>query len=975
MIHSSRKLSEHPNAWVRQFACEDLKPLIICRGPIRKEAMTVFEEMGIDQYGILLSDKDSIMYAYAQAPELRTLTDDHRVHRVEDYSGSTKEDRKIRISQIIEITKEFGYNSIFAGYGFMSEDADMVRAMEHAGLCFIGPHSGTQSAAGLKDQAKRTALAVDVSVTPGIDDVTVRTLLNKAKDADVLSAIAQKFDLDVDLSSFQSKSNALSVDELHAMANMILEASYAKGVDLFSIEELIEGLRIAMTELYRNYPEYRIRLKAISGGGGKGQRILASAKSFKEYEGNLDQQIIMALKPLSSMAREVLAEVKCAGVGDRKNIIAELNIEQTRHQEIQVVGNGVWCITLGGRDCSLQMHEQKLLEVSMTVEELALEIDLQKTRVHQANTADEQQKHQAALATLELDLVTLKQMEEEAQRFGLAVGLNSLSTFECIVDQKQHFFMEMNTRIQVEHRVTELCYAVQFTQPNHPKACWTVTSLVELMVLLARHGKDLPCPTRIPRQVASVEARLNACNDALLPHAGGHIDEWSNPIAGEIRDDQGICVRNPDTDTFMRYHLAGAYDSNIALILTYGDHRAKAYQHMAEVLRVSKLKGEQFASNLAFHYGLLHWFISQNVHARPSTKMVVPYLTAVGALKQQVDQCDFTIALQSVLTHYDHYDVAIKQRIAQIIKSKHTLLLRPLKFLMKEAHVLAGWMSKIRNQFTIKQGTVEFLSNPLEILADLYHFLNLDQREARPALQQIWTHDAHMLQQGLEFYQDVQERLGIDQWQDLQACLAQDWSTWRSHSTATVHSTLALIDADMWHEIQASHWGHQLGLDLLKIMPLLAHRCEFFALQMCDDLSVHIPDRFMQSDFQKQMSYVLAPPPIAKSDELVAQSGGMFYPREAPNLPFLIEEGDHFEKGDPLYIIEVMKMFNKVYAPFSGRIVKRLVDGEGIIIKKGQAIFKVKPDLEMEEIDPQIQQAHRKIFTREIVQEVLSYSL
>ena len=57
-------------------------------------------------------------------------------------------------------------------------------------------------------------------------------------------------------------------------------------------------------------------------------------------------------------------------MGDNKNVLVELNIESTRHQEIQVIGNGDWCMTLGGRDCSLQMHEQKLLEVSVTRESL-----------------------------------------------------------------------------------------------------------------------------------------------------------------------------------------------------------------------------------------------------------------------------------------------------------------------------------------------------------------------------------------------------------------------------------------------------------------------------------------------------------------------------------------------------------------------------------------------------------------------------
>lgn len=84
LIHKSRKLSADASDWVRSFSCEDMKPLIICRGPIRKEAMDVFDEMGIHGYGILLSEKDSITYTNALAPELRKLTDPDRVHRVPD---------------------------------------------------------------------------------------------------------------------------------------------------------------------------------------------------------------------------------------------------------------------------------------------------------------------------------------------------------------------------------------------------------------------------------------------------------------------------------------------------------------------------------------------------------------------------------------------------------------------------------------------------------------------------------------------------------------------------------------------------------------------------------------------------------------------------------------------------------------------------------------------------------------------------
>jgi acetyl/propionyl-CoA carboxylase alpha subunit len=159
------------------------------------------------------------------------------------------------------------------------------------------------------------------------------------------------------------------------------------------------------------------------------------------------------------------------------------------------------------------MHEQKLLEVSVTRESL-----LAAQQRAQHSGADEE------AAVLAQDVVTLDAMEEEATRFGEAVGLDSVSTFECIVDRDQHFFMEMNTRIQVEHRVSELCYGLRFSNPDDAEDGFVVESLVEAMVLLAAHGQQLPKPERVPRLSDSLEARLNATNDALQPSAGGMVE-------------------------------------------------------------------------------------------------------------------------------------------------------------------------------------------------------------------------------------------------------------------------------------------------------------------------------------------------------------------------------------------------------------------------------------------------------------------
>ena len=82
--------------------------------------------------------------------------------------------------------------------------------------------------------------------------------------------------------------------------------------------------------------------------------------------------------------------------------------------------------------------------------------------------------------------------------------------------------------------------------------------------------------------------------------------------------------------------------------------------------------------------------------------------------------------------------------------------------------------------------------------------------------------------------------------------------------------------------------------------------------------------------------------------------GGTFYAREAPHLPLLIEEGEHFEAGQPLFVIEVMKMFNKVSVPFSGTLVESLMKGkDGTVVSKGQLLFRIEPDERIEEESPE----------------------
>jgi acetyl/propionyl-CoA carboxylase alpha subunit len=951
-----RRLGRHPSAWARTFACEDVRPLIVCRGPIRKEAMDVFAEMGIEHFGILLSEKDSIVYTNALAPELRRIHPDH-VHRVRDYSGASKAERLERMEQIVRICREHGYGHVFAGYGFMAEDEEFVRTLEDAGLVFIGPRSRVQSAAGKKDEAKRTALRESVSVTPGIDDVTTRLVLRKHPDLASLRAFARAQGLVV------AAEHLADGADLRAAAEAVLDASYAARIDPYSIEDLCEEIARAAEELFAAHPGNRVRLKAIGGGGGKGQRILSGIPRDC-VAASVTSAAHEAAAAAPGAVREILAEVKAGGVGDDKNILLELNVEETRHNEIQLLGNGSWCISLGGRDCSVQMHEQKLLEVSITQEGLAA-----------AATRARSEGRLAAARALETDLATLTKMEAEAERFGVAVGLNSASTFECIVERDRHFFMEVNTRIQVEHRVSELCYALRFANPADPGDAFEVRSIVEAMVLLARHGDRLPRPERVVRHGAAVEARLNATDRSLSPHAGGIIQSWTDPIEHEIRDDQGICQKNPDTGVFVHYKLAGAYDSNVALLVTYAPDRRESYERLREILRRMKLRGLDLQTNNAFHYGLVHWFLGWNVWAKPTTRFVVPYLTQVGLLAEAARRIDVVHLWAQLGKHHEERAKkagdpdAAKAAVAatkRVLQLKETLLKRPMDALFDEPHVLAGWLARHRESFVMDGGRVRWKRNPLEVLEDTYWLLNMDHREGVPAAHVIWDHDHALLETGLGFYRRLAERLAgggaAPTWEETERRLASS-------------DAPPGIDAATWQKVRASHRGFQLGLEILDVLVLLGDTARFFELRVEDDLTITIPEHLLDKELQARMKKVLVPPPATRANEIVAASGGMFYAQEAPHLPPFVQAGSHFEAGQPLYIIEVMKMFNKVTAPFSGTVDEVLMQGaDGTIVHKGQPLFRVTPDEKIVEEDPRVVEARLRASTQAFLDAVLAHA-
>ena len=887
------RFHEAASDWLRSFALDDLKVLVVCRGPVRQEAFEIFDAMGIAEYGMLLSEKDSVVYPRCLAPELRSFRFPLNVHRIQDYMGVGQEQKQERIREIVAIARDHGYTHVFAGYGFMAEDAEFVEAVEEAGIGFMGPSSGVIRRAGAKDEAKKLARGLGNAVIPGVDDISSRALARRAGDRAALEALATEHGLEFGWDA------GVSLEE---NAEALLQAGYARTTELVTIAELQSEAEAVCADIWKDYPDHRVRFKHIGGGGGKGQRVVKEAGE------------------IAAAVMDILAESKVVEPGSNRNFLVELNIESTRHNEIQLIGNGEWTVSLGGRDCSVQMHEQKLIEVSLTQELLQAEAERAAGKAREILKGDQE---------------TLARMEGEGERFGEATGLDSVSTFECIVEGFDHFFMEMNTRIQVEHGVTELAYRLKFTNPDDPGEHFFVDELIEAMALLAKHGKRLPRPERVTRAVSGLEIRINATNPALQPHAGGVIRGWSQPIPGEIRFDQGIGARNPDTDTFIWYNLAGAYDSNVALLLCEGESRRENYERMAEILRRTELRGDDLHTNLDVHYGLIQWFIGRGVMAEPNTRFMQAYLAAVGALQQVVNDVDLVQAWNALAGAVE--DAEARRTLA----AKQTLVLRPLLKLLEDPHVFGGFLGRYDGELWRVDGEeVAFEANPIDFLERVYHYLDLEERPGTPPSEKIWEDDQAILGAALAFYDQVATATGARTAAELETLFS-----------GAPDRRLCGEDDALWERCVAAHRGHQLGLELLLVLPRIGVRSEFMAVGVDDELQPFFPEKFTEAESVAACTRALSPPPPAASDEIVTPMGGTFYAREAPHLPLLADVGTHFEAGDPLFVIEVMKMFNKVVAPFAGTVTENLLtDADGSVVKKGQTIFKIEPD---ERIEPE----------------------
>ena len=297
---------------------------------------------------------------------------------------------------------------------------------------------------------------------------------------------------------------------------------------------VIPGTKDALTEVsiareLAGNIGYPVIIKASAGGGGKGMRVAFSEEEFDELFHMAQQETIQAF-------------------GD-DHMYLEKYLQNARHIEIQVLGDKAGNIVhLGERDCSIQRRHQKMVEETPA---MFLKED---TRVR---------------------------MGEAAVRAAKAAGYYSAGTIEFLVDKEENFyFMEMNTRIQVEHPVTEMVTGID---------------LIKQMIRVSA-GEELGfAQDDICLKGCAIECRISAENpeDKFLPSAG---------IIKELYIPGGKGVR-VDSSLYAGYRVPPFYDSMLVKVIVHGDTRTEAIGKMRSAL--GELIIEGIITNLDFQYELI----------------------------------------------------------------------------------------------------------------------------------------------------------------------------------------------------------------------------------------------------------------------------------------------------------------------------------------------------------------------------------
>ena len=297
----------------------------------------------------------------------------------------------------------------------------------------------------------------------------------------------------------------------------------AAGVPIGAGSDAVSGADAALAAA--DVVGYPILLKAAAGGGGRGMIRVNSASDLAAV--------------LGTAARE--AE---AAFGDGRMYV-ERYVENARHVEVQLLGDDYGGIVhLGDRDCSTQRRFQKLLE-------------------------------EAPAAVLTSDL--RQRIADAAVALGHHLRYRGAGTVEFLVDldRNEFSFLEINTRVQVEHPVTEVVTGVDIVREQLRLAAGRPLSLVQDDVSISGHA---------------IECRINAesVSDGFLP-SPGTITGWDPPTGGNIR---------VDSHGFVGYEIPPYYDSLIAKLIVTGADRAEAIEASLKALDSFEIEGVQTTREL-----------------------------------------------------------------------------------------------------------------------------------------------------------------------------------------------------------------------------------------------------------------------------------------------------------------------------------------------------------------------------------------
>lgn len=274
---------------------------------------------------------------------------------------------------------------------------------------------------------------------------------------------------------------------------------------------------------------FPVMIKASSGGGGKGMRVANSADEF-EFNFNMAQR-----ESVNAFNDDIMYIERC--------------VLNPRHVEVQIMADNFGnVVSLGERDCSVQRNHQKLIEESPSPA---------------------------------IDDETRQRMYKDAVLAAKTVGYTNAGTVEFILDQSgTYYFMEMNTRIQVEHGVTEMV---------------TDTDLIIEQIRVAM-GEELSFKQEdIQIKGHAIECRINAeIPEKNFMPSPGTITALHLPAGNGVRVDTGL---------YTGYTIPSEYDSMIAKIIVHAPDRQAALQKMRSALDETVIKG--INTNLDFQYQIL----------------------------------------------------------------------------------------------------------------------------------------------------------------------------------------------------------------------------------------------------------------------------------------------------------------------------------------------------------------------------------